>query len=432
MDSNGNINKPTCVIYASVETYSGYGAASRDKIKVIHELYKNEWDIKILPCGWGTTPTTFIDDHIEWQWLKELFISPPLTYQPDIMIWITVPNEAQQIGKWNCLFTAGIETNICSPTWIEGVNRMDLTIVPSTHSQTVFQNSMFQKKDTNTNQLVGEIKLEKPVEVLFEGFNPDIYKKDNTLKNGQVSNLLNNINEDFAFLFTGMWLPGDFEKDRKNVSGLVRIFLEVFKNKKSKPALVLKTSSGSASIMDRNSILEKIDSIRKSINSKNLPNIYLLHGDLHDTEMNELYNHNKIKAMISLTKGEGFGRPLLEFSQTQKPIIASGWGGQIDFLKSEFTSLIGGNLEKVDKSAQIKDMIIDGSSWFQFDHNQAGSALKDYFENYKKYKVQGKRLAHYTKENFALSNMKTKLKEIFDANVKLPLKLKMPKLIKLD
>lgn len=424
--------KPKVVIYAPVESYSGYGASARDKCKLLYELYGKEWDIKIIPCGWGTTPLTFIEDHPEWEFLKELFLEGNLTYQPDLMFWITIPSEVKPIGKWNCLFTAGIETNICAPSWIEGVNRMDLTIVPSQHSKTVFENSMFQKQDKNTQQIVGETKLEKPVEVLFEGFNDKIYNTTNIAKDSSIISTLDDIEEDFAFLFAGMWLPGSFQNDRKNVSGLIKVFLEVFKNKKKKPALILKTSSGTASIMDRDSILSKIDSIRNSVDTKNLPNIYLLHGDLTDQEMNTLYNHKKIKAMVNLTKGEGFGRPLLEFTQSKKPIIASAWGGQIDFLKSDITSLVGGQLEKVDPTAQIKDMIIDGSAWFQFNYNEAGTILRDYFENYKNFEGNGKRLAYHCKNNFSLDKMKEKLKQIIDDNAKLPYRLKLPELQKVD
>ena len=80
---------------------------------------------------------------------------------------------------------------------------------------------------------------------------------------------------------------------------------------------------------------KRIQAIRKSVPSNSLPNVYLLHGEFNDSEINELYNHPKVKSMVSLTKGEGFGRPLLEFSLTNKPVIASNWSGQTDFLKSE-------------------------------------------------------------------------------------------------
>ena len=109
-------------------------------------------------------------------------------------------------------------------------------------------------------------------------------------------------------------MQGDLGQDRKNVGLLIKTFYENFKNKKKTPALILKCSGAGASYMDRDFILDKIQQIKKSIEAETLPNIYLLHGEFTDVEINELYNHPKVKAMLSLTKGEGFGRPLLEFS----------------------------------------------------------------------------------------------------------------------
>ena len=132
-------------------------------------------------------------------------------------------------------------------------------------------------------------------------------------------------------------MGGDFGHDRKNVSLLIKSFYEVFKDKPQKPALILKASIGIASYISRDEILDRIKIIRESVNSTNLPNIYVLNGEFSDGEMNELYNHPKVKAMLSFTKGEGYGRPLLEFSLTGKPIIASGWSGHTDFLKQNLT-----------------------------------------------------------------------------------------------
>ena len=74
--------------------------------------------------------------------------------------------------------------------------------------------------------------------------------------------------------------------------------------------------------------------------------------------MNEIYNHSKVKAMVNLTKGEGFGRPLLEFSVFKKPIIASGWSGHIDFLNREFVSLIEGRLQPIHSSAVVENILV--------------------------------------------------------------------------
>ena len=148
-----------------------------------------------------------------------------------------------------------------------------------------------------------------------------------------------------------------------------------------------------------------------------MPNIYLFHGEISDSEVNELYNHPKIKAMVSLTKGEGFGRPLLEFTQTQKPIIASNWSGQVDFLHHEHTSLVPGNLTPIHPSAQVRDMLIEGSQWFTADYGFASGLLKDHFENYKKYKEKGKRLSFHCKTNFSFDKMQEKLDGILNINV---------------
>ena len=118
---------------------------------------------------------------------------------------------------------------------------------------------------------------------------------------------LDSIKESFAYLSVGHWMQGKWEKIEKILVLLVKAFYETFKNKSKQPALILKTSQTGASYMDRDTILKKIQLIKESVNSKNLPNIYLLHGEFTDEEMNRLYNHNKVKAMVSLTKGEGFG-----------------------------------------------------------------------------------------------------------------------------
>ena len=250
---------------------------------------------------------------------------------------------------------------------------------------------------------------------------------------------LDSIKESFCFLFVGHWLQGDFGEDRKNVGYMVKAFLETFKNKKKQPALILKTQSANASILDRDNILKKIDDIRKTVNGT-LPNIYLLHGEMSDDEINELYNHDKVKAMISFTKGEGFGRPLLEFSLVNKPIIASGWSGHVDFLNPEYSYLIEGQLTKVHKSAAMKNMLLQEAEWFTPNDVAAGTALRSVFDNYKKHTELAKRQGYKSRTEFSFDKMVEKLDEILSSNlpefpkqVKLELpKLQLPKLQKIN
>ena len=255
----------------------------------------------------------------------------PLAQQPDIWAQITVPNEFQAVGRYNIGFTAGMETTLVDGSWVEGMNRMDINFVSSEHSKKAFLNSVYEKQDKQGNVLEQSIQVTKPMEVLFEGANLEKYFAKKVNPNLQLNLSLDSIKESFAYLSVGHWMQGQMGEDRKNLSLLVKAFYETFKNKSKKPALILKTSQTGASYIDRDTILKKIQLIRESVNSKNLPNIYLLHGEFTDEEMNELYNHNKVKAMVSLTKGEGFGRPLLEFSLSKKPIIVSGWSGHVGF-----------------------------------------------------------------------------------------------------
>jgi len=431
------MNKPLCIVSSPVDTFSGYGARSRDFIKSLIKAKGDEWDIKLLSQRWGSTPFGFLDDEIEEEAdLKSRIIDTgnQLPIQPDVWFQITVPNEFQKMGKHLSIgVTAGIETTICDPSWIEGCNRMDLILASSEHSKTVFENSQFEQKDKNSNKTTAIIKLTSPVETLFEGVDLNKYFKTTPSQTDLVQQI-SKIKEDFAFLFVGHWLQGDFGEDRKNVGYMVKAFLEVFKGKTNPPALIMKTNSATTSIMDRNSMFEKIESIRKTVSGR-LPNIYLLHGDLEDEDINDLYNHSKVKAMVSFTKGEGFGRPLLEFTVTEKPVIASGWSGHIDFLNKDAAVLVGGELKQIHASAVVPNMLIADSQWFAPNDGQAGYALKEVFENYKKFIPLAKKQANISKNKFSLDKMTERLSQILNEKTQpIPkfIPLSLPKLNQLE
>ena len=428
--------KQLCVFSAPPDTYSGYGARARDFIKAVYELKKDEWDIKILPQRWGSTPWGFIEDNKEeWGWMQEMIIKDgKVERQPDVWFQITVPNEFQPVGKVNIGVTAGIETTVCDPEFVIGCNRMDLTLVSSNHAKKVLQSSTFEQRDKRTNALVSVIKLEKPVEVLFEGvdLNKYFYIPDKELPTTSFKDDLDSIKEDFCYLYVGHWLQGEFGEDRKNTGLLVKLFLEAFKDKKKQPALILKTSHGAASIMDREEVLKKIDLIRNSVAGKKLPNIYLVYGDIDDRDINHLYNHPKVKAFVSLTKGEGYGRPLAEFALSKKPIIASGWSGHTDFLSPDYSILLPGELRPCHPSAYSKGLIIEGASWFAPDHGASAKALTEVYENYNKYEAIGKRQGHKIKTEFNYDNMVLLLGSYLQKYVPDTPKLVLPKLKKIE
>jgi hypothetical protein len=426
--------KPLVLVTAPVGTRSGYGSHSRDICRSLINMDK--FDVKIWPVRWGSTPQNALNekDPNDIPIIKRMLSDPNLKRQPDIHIHIVVPNEFQALGKYNIGITAGLETTVCPPEWVEGLNRMNLNIVPAKFIKESLSSVSFDKHDQQTKEKIGQIQNDKPIEVLFEGADTEIYKPTKEFSKDLVDTL-EVIEENFCFLFVGHWLQGSLGYDRKDLGMLVKTFLETFKSQPKQPALILKTSGATPCILDREDILTKINEIKDTVNGK-LPNVYVLHGDLSDEEMNGLYNHPKVKAHVSFTHGEGFGRPLLEASLSEKIVIAPNWSGHVDFLDNTNAVLLPGGLNKVSKKSLQKGMHVEGTQWFTVNYNYASKSLKDVFNNYSKYTIKAKRLAIKNQTKFSLDGMTKKFEEILDKH--LPkfeeqpqqVNLKLPKLKK--
>jgi glycosyltransferase involved in cell wall biosynthesis len=418
--------KPTCVISCPIDTFSGYGARSRDFVKGLIQSKGEEWDIKILPQMWGDCPWNYFsqDDPIRQRFIGGL----DKNNQPDIWVQITIPSEFQPVGQFNIGITAGIETTVFPGDFIEGLNRMNLNLVSSEHSKKVALTTQFEKREGNPPQVVGTIKCEKPIEVLFEGLDLDKY-----YKKPQNSGLLKDIKEDFCFLYTGHWLPGAMGEDRKNTGLMIKTFLETFKGVgRKKPALILKTNNVNYSLIDREDIIKRINNIRNKV-SGNLPNIYLLHGEMTDDEMNQLNNDDKVKSFISFTKGEGYGRPLAEASITGKPMIVSNWSGHVDFLHPDYNVLIGGELKQVHPSAANK-WILKESQWFSINTDIASKAMKNVFKNYKQYLERSRKQTQYLKDNWSFDKMVERIDKLMPKVEPAPQtqQIQLPKLKKIE
>jgi len=387
--------KPTLVFQAPVATRSGYGDHARD---LLHSLYKlDKFEIKVISTRWGATPMDALNyDKPFHKWIVDNIIQKP-EQKPDVYIQVTVPNEFQPLGFYNIGITAAIETTHCALDWVHGCNRMDLIITPSEHAKKSLIDTVYNEQDNQTKKLIAQHRITKPVEVIFEGFDEEDFGTD------VVANIsdLDEIKEDFAFLFVGHWLKGDLGEDRKNVGMMIKTFAMAFKNEKVKPALILKTSTAGFSVMDRERLISKIrETLGKDY--KSVP-VYLLHGDLTPSQMNGLYEHPKVKAMLNFTKGEGFGRPLLEFSLTGKPVIVSNWSGHLDFLKNGAV-LLDGELKNVHESA-ADNFLLKEAKWFNVNVSKALPLIKDVYKNYDKYKIEAFQLGKQNKQNFSLSKM---------------------------
>jgi glycosyltransferase involved in cell wall biosynthesis len=416
--------KPTCIVSCPIDTFSGYGHRSRDFVRSLIEAKSNDWDIKIMPQKWGNTPWGFLE---ETDPLKQYYLTPGEHPQPEVWMQITIPNEFQKQGKYNIGITAGIESTCPPPDFIEGMNRMDLNLVSSNFTKNTFQSINITQNDKQGNP-VKEVKLEKPIEVLLEGLDTGVYFKE-----PNKSGLLNNIDESFCFLFTGHWLPGNFGEDRKDVATLIKTFLKTFNQRGSKPALLLKTNKVDYSLLDKEEILKSIREIRNQFEYKNnLPNIYILHGEFTNEELNKINNDPKVKAFVSFTKGEGFGRPLLEQAITGKPVITTNWSGHTDFIRPEYNVLLGGELKNIHKSA-ANNWLLEQAQWFDVNEEIASKAMKNVYKNYKKYIEQSRKQTKWLKENFSQNKMTETLKQYMDkVGIVSNVPLQLPQLKKLN
>lgn len=388
--------KPVCVIQGPVASRSGYGdhcfAIAADIIKW------DKFDVKIVPMRWGVCPNTMLDDESRpmVKEIKSRILTSNLQSPPELFIQVSIPNEFQPRGKFNIGVTAGIESTVPKPEWIDGLNRMNLNIVPSYFSKDVFDKTVYDKRDERTGA-VEKLQSTRPIEVVFEGADINVYKKTSE-PSAEIDKAMESIPEAFCYLFVGHWIQGDLGADRKDIGMLVKIFSEIFKNKKNPPALILKTSGATFSKIDKAEILKKINAIREPMTG-NLPNIYVIHGDLNPSEMNRLYNHPKVKVHASLTHGEGFGRPLLEATLSGKPLLTTGWSGHLDFLPPELSNLLPGSLGNIPASA-CNDWLVKEGQWFNANYSVAAQKLDDMYNNYMNYITNAEKLRVHNSEKF--------------------------------
>lgn len=419
------MSKPLLLFQAPVATRSGYGDHSRDILKSLFEIDK--YDVKVVPTRWGNTPQNVLDEDTEFNRRVLSSIVTQLTKQPDIFIQVTVADEFKPVGKFNIGITAGVETTVAPKDFIEGCNRMNAVITPSEFTKDVLQKTRFQEADQRTKQVIREIKLERPVNVLLEGVDTEVF-------NGKKGDsILESVDTDFNFLFVGHWLSGDIGQDRKDVGMMIKTFCTIFKGleKDKQPGLILKTSSAGFSVMERERLTKKLKGVLDPYGD-NCPPVYLVFGDLTQEEMNSLYNDEKVKAMLMFTKGEGYGRPLAEFATTGKPIIVSDWSGHKDFLPEKYTHYLEGELTEVHQSAQNK-FLIQGSKWFTVNYSSAASVINQVFTRYHEACKKSEKLQHNIRKNFSMKNMTENLDKILSSYIRIPEKvdLKLPQIKKL-
>ena len=423
---------------APFNTRSGYGDHARSIYYSIMD--RDDLDIKCVDVKWGTTPRNHLNPEVpRHKKLLDSFISSGnIKVQPDVYIDIRIPNEFQNPGKFNIGVTAGVETDVVSAEFLVGCNKMNLIIVPSNFTAETFKRCHYDKNQEvdGEQQKVGQVELERPIEVLFEGVDTDIYRPLNSseIKSDFTDELNNLLKEDFVYLHVGQLTRGKYGEDRKNIPLMLKCFLQAFTNNPNSPALLLKINGANFSVLDRKETVARIDEIKNKFSEADIiPNVYLLHGDLTIKEMAMLYNNPKIKGFVSCTHGEGFGRPLLEASCCGLPVIASKWSGQMDFLNDKESLMINGHLGEIPDSQVWEPIVVKPGQWYNVNEADVIRKFRMFHKKFRIINKKGKRLGRTNHRKFSLTNMAKKFNSILDEVLKTipnPVALNLPKLKK--
>ena len=387
------------LIRGPVLSRSGYGEQSRFALRALRK-HEDKFDLYLINTQWGGTGW-LADDNEERKYIDFLLQK---TYhftqhkgQLDASLQVTIPNEWEKIAPYNVGYTAGIETTKVAPAWIEKSQEMDKIIVTSNHAKQSLVNTTYDIKNQQTSEIVGKAKVTTPVEPV--GYPVKLTKKKSVKLD---------LETDFNFLAVSQWGP------RKNIGSTVEWFVQNFKDNPN-VGLVLKGFLKNNCTMDK---LHSESALRASIPADAKCKVYLLHGEMTDEEMIGLYSHPKVKCLISLTHGEGWGLPLFEASYTGLPILTTNWSGQTDFLnapvkvrkkgkKNKYETIMKPHFAEVDYTlAQIqKEAVWDGvlqadSMWCYAEEESYKRALNSVYKDYDKYKDLAKKLKAHVRKQF--------------------------------
>lgn len=342
--------KKKILLKAPLLTRSGYGEQSRFALRALQSR-SDLFDIYIQPLQWGKTSWMAMMDS-DRVWIDRT-IEKTIAYAQqggtfDISLQVTIPNEWEPLAPINVGYTAGIETSKVAHQWIQKANEMDRIIVVSNHSKKTFEDSVYSARRDDLPDQVFELRTTTPI----DSVNYPTKQFDN------LPDLGIELDYDINFLAVAQFGP------RKNLPNTIKWFVEEFRNEEV--GLVLKSSLAKNCVMDREKMEHDLTNFLRSLGERTCK-VYLLHGDMEDDEMHSLYTHPRIKALISLAHGEGFGLPIFEAAYSGLPVICTGWSGQLDFLvdeeKKEHFYNVAFDINPVQDAVVWEGVLIKESMW---------------------------------------------------------------------
>lgn len=388
--------KKKVILRAPVLTISGYGVHSRQIFRWLMSN-KDKYDVWVQTLGWGNTSWMIEKSMCNGLVGEIMGCTAPPPKDADISIQVQLPNEWDpKIAKFNVGVTAAVETDICNPEWIQAINSMDLIIVPSQHVKKTIENS-------------GSV--QKKIEVVPEAFLDEIVDpKKKFLKE------LSGIETSFNFLVYGQLTGNRDTTDRKNTYRTLKWICETFR-KDSDVGIIIKTNSARNSMFDKSITKDILKKTLGQIRKEGTVPVYFLHGYMNDQEVASLYRHPEIKALVNLTRGEGYGLPILEAAASDLPVIATNWSGHLDFMNKGRFLPVDYDIVDIDPSKVDKKIFMEGSKWAEPKEVSAKKVLRKFKDQPDKPKEWAQELGKKIREEYSQSSIEKKYDKIFSSIV---------------
>lgn len=326
------------LLRAPVLTESGYGVHARQLAKW---LLSRPVNLSIQALPWGDTPWIVNPDRENGLIKQIMDRTNVVNKMHDISFQLQLPNEWDTtLALYNVGVTAAVETDRCNPEWIAACNKMNCIVVPSEHTKKVLINT------SNVNV---------PIYVIPESFSDNLLSDNN-------KPLELNLETKFNFLIFGQVTGNNPNNDRKNIFYTIKWLCETFKNDPD-IGIIVKTNFGRMTKIDKKLCTDTFTKMLKEVKKTSNPKFYLLHGMMSDEDVAGLYKNDKVKALVSLTRGEGFGLPLLEAAASGLPVIATNWSGHLDFMNLGKFINVDYSLKEVDQTRVDNKIFMKGSKW---------------------------------------------------------------------